>query len=40
MLAAARNSGVDSGSGNPDPAFVNDAEVATHLRYGVSAFYG
>ncbi len=40
MLAAAGNSGVDSASGNPDPAFVNDAEVTTHVGYGVSAFYG
>ncbi len=40
MLAAARNSGVDSASGNPDPAFVNDAEVVSHVGYGVSLFYG
>jgi opacity protein-like surface antigen len=40
MLATARNIGVDSASGNPDPAFVNDAEVTTHVGYGVSVYYG
>ena len=40
MLAVARNSDVDSASGNPNPAFVNDAEVTTLVGYGVSAYYG
>jgi len=40
MLAEARQSKVDSATGNPDPTFIKGAEVATHSGYGVSGYYG